>query len=41
MPAGVAMGMKPAPVFLKAGDTMMLGIQGPGEQHRLVAKYSA
>jgi ureidoglycolate lyase len=39
MPAGVAMGMKPAPVFLKAGDTMMLGIQGLGEQHQKVVKY--
>ena len=35
------MGMKPAPVFLKAGDTMTLGIQGPGEQHQKVVKYSA
>ena len=40
-PPGVAMGMKPAPVFLKAGDTMTLGIQGLGEQHQKVVKYSA
>ena len=40
-PPGVAMGMKPAAVFLKAGDTMTLGIQGLGEQHQKVVKYSA
>lgn len=31
-PPGVGMGIKPAPVFLKAGDTMRLGIDGLGEQ---------
>jgi ureidoglycolate lyase len=31
-PPGVGLGMKPAPVFLKAGQTMRLGIQGLGEQ---------
>jgi 2-keto-4-pentenoate hydratase/2-oxohepta-3-ene-1,7-dioic acid hydratase in catechol pathway len=30
---------KPAPVFLKAGDTMSLGIQGLGEQHQKVVAY--
>jgi len=40
-PPGVALGMKPAPVFLKAGDTMTLGIQGLGEQHQKVVKYTA
>ena len=34
-PAGVGLGMKP-PVFLKAGDTMHLGITGLGEQHQKV-----
>jgi ureidoglycolate lyase len=33
--------MKPAPVFLKAGDTMTLGIQGLGEQQQKVVKYTA
>jgi ureidoglycolate lyase len=28
------MGVKPAPVFLKAGQTMRLGIQGLGEQQQ-------
>ncbi|MCX7230457.1 MAG: fumarylacetoacetate hydrolase family protein [Burkholderiales bacterium] len=40
-PPGVALGMKPAPVFLKAGDTMKLGIQGLGEQQQKVVKYTA
>ncbi len=31
-PPGVGMGQKPAPVFLKAGDKMTLGIAGLGEQ---------
>jgi len=42
-PPGVGMGMKkngkPAPVFLKAGDTMSLGIDGLGEQHQTVVAY--
>jgi 2-keto-4-pentenoate hydratase/2-oxohepta-3-ene-1,7-dioic acid hydratase in catechol pathway len=42
-PPGVGMGMKkngkPAPVFLKAGDTMSLGIEGLGEQHQKVVAY--
>ena len=29
------MGMKP-PIYLKAGDTMRLGIPGLGEQHQTV-----
>lgn len=37
-PPGVGLGMKPEPVFLKAGQTMRLGVQGLGEQtQRLVA----
>ena len=31
-PPGVGLGVKPNPVFLKAGDTMRLGIDGLGEQ---------
>jgi len=32
-PPGVGLGMNP-PVFLKAGDTMKLGIEGLGEQNQ-------
>ena len=35
-PPGVGLGMKPTPVFLKAGDEMRLGIQGLGEQRQKV-----
>jgi len=40
-PPGVALGMKPAPVWLKAGDVVTLGIQGLGEQRQkvVVGKY--
>jgi ureidoglycolate lyase/2,4-diketo-3-deoxy-L-fuconate hydrolase len=31
-PPGVGMGQKPNPIYLKAGQTMRLGIQGLGEQ---------
>ena len=34
-PPGVGMGLKPASVFLKAGDRMRLGIDGLGEQNQL------
>lgn len=34
-PPGVGLGFKP-PMYLKAGDTMRLGIQGLGEQHQQV-----
>jgi 2-keto-4-pentenoate hydratase/2-oxohepta-3-ene-1,7-dioic acid hydratase in catechol pathway len=34
-PAGVGLGMKP-PIYLKAGDTMRVGIQGLGEQAQRV-----
>ena len=37
-PAGVGLGMKP-PVFLKAGDTMRLGIGGLGEQSQKVVAF--
>ncbi|PXW16036.1 ureidoglycolate lyase [Paraburkholderia caballeronis] len=33
-PPGVGMGIKPSPVFLKAGQTVRLGIQGLGEQQQ-------
>jgi 2,4-didehydro-3-deoxy-L-rhamnonate hydrolase len=35
-PPGVGMGVKPAPVFLKAGDVMRLGIAKLGEQRQSV-----
>jgi ureidoglycolate lyase len=35
-PPGVGMGIKPSPVFLKAGDEMRLGIDGLGEQRQKV-----
>jgi 2-keto-4-pentenoate hydratase/2-oxohepta-3-ene-1,7-dioic acid hydratase in catechol pathway len=38
-PPGVGMGIKPAPVFLKPGDVMTLGIRGLGEQKQKVVAY--
>jgi len=38
-PPGVALGMKPAPVFLKSGDVMNLGINGLGEQRQDVVAF--
>ena len=35
-PPGVGMGKKPNPVYLKAGDTMRLSIEGLGEQNQQV-----
>jgi ureidoglycolate lyase len=35
-PPGVGLGVKPNPVFLKAGDVMRLGIDGLGEQRQQV-----
>jgi len=35
-PPGVGMGVKPAPVFLKPGDVMRLGIEKLGEQQQTV-----
>ena len=44
-PPGVGMGVKvdgkPAPVFLKRGDVMRLGIQGLGEQTQKVVAFKA
>jgi 2,4-didehydro-3-deoxy-L-rhamnonate hydrolase len=37
-PPGVGMGFKP-PRFLKKGDVMTLGIEGLGEQRRVVRAY--
>jgi len=39
-PPGVGVGMKP-PQFLRAGDTLALGIAGLGEQHAKVVKFKA
>ncbi len=42
-PPGVGMGVKvngkPAPVYLKAGDVMTVGVEGLGEQHTKVVAY--
>jgi 2,4-diketo-3-deoxy-L-fuconate hydrolase len=38
-PPGVGLGMKPNPVFLKAGDVMTLGIEGLGEQRQEVVAF--
>lgn len=38
-PPGVGMGIKPEPIFLKAGDTMHLGIAGLGEQRQQVVAW--
>ncbi|MGE0803740.1 MAG: fumarylacetoacetate hydrolase family protein [Lautropia sp.] len=38
-PPGVGAGIKPTPQFLKAGDTLALGIDGLGEQHAKVVKF--
>ena len=38
-PPGVGLGMKPAPIYLKPGDQMRLGISGLGEQHQQVAPF--
>ena len=44
-PPGVGMGVKkdgkPAPVYLKRGDVMTLGIDGLGEQHQKVVSFKA
>ena len=44
-PPGVGMGMKkngqPAPVYLKRGDVMTLGIEGLGEQRQTVVAFKA
>jgi 2-keto-4-pentenoate hydratase/2-oxohepta-3-ene-1,7-dioic acid hydratase in catechol pathway len=37
-PPGVGMGKKPQPIYLKAGQTIRLGIQGLGEQQQRVVQ---
>ncbi len=39
-PPGVGMGIKPQAVYLRAGDTMRLGIAGLGEQHQTVHAWN-
>ncbi len=38
-PPGVALGMKPVPIFLKANDVLTLGIGGLGDQKQKFVKY--
>lgn len=38
-PPGVGMGQKPSPIFLKAGDTMRLGIEKLGVQQQTVVPF--
>ncbi|HET9904795.1 MAG TPA: fumarylacetoacetate hydrolase family protein [Xanthobacteraceae bacterium] len=38
-PPGVALGMKPAPVWLKAGDVVRMGIDGLGEQEQRIVRF--
>jgi 2,4-didehydro-3-deoxy-L-rhamnonate hydrolase len=40
-PAGVGMGKKPEPVFLKVGDEMRVAITGLGEQRQRVVAYQS
>ena len=40
-PPGVGMGKKPAPIFLKPGDCVELGISGLGSQRQSVVAWSA
>jgi 2-keto-4-pentenoate hydratase/2-oxohepta-3-ene-1,7-dioic acid hydratase in catechol pathway len=40
-PPGVGMGIKPAPQYLKAGDSIELGIAGLGTQKQKVVAYKA
>jgi 2-keto-4-pentenoate hydratase/2-oxohepta-3-ene-1,7-dioic acid hydratase in catechol pathway len=39
-PAGVGLGMKPAPIYLQPGDEVKLGIDGLGESRQRVVAYS-
>ncbi len=40
-PAGVAMGIKPEPRFLRAGDVVDLGVAGLGQARQRIVEYSA
>ena len=37
-PPGVGLGIKPTPVYLRAGQVMHLGISGLGEQRQLTVQ---
>jgi 2,4-didehydro-3-deoxy-L-rhamnonate hydrolase len=39
-PAGVALGMKPAPVYLRPGDEVTLGIDGLGQSRQRVVAFA-
>jgi 2,4-diketo-3-deoxy-L-fuconate hydrolase len=39
-PAGVGLGMKPEPRYLRPGDVVALGIEGLGESRQLVLEYA-
>ena len=39
-PPGVGLGIKPEPVYIKAGDTIELGIEGLGSSKQLAVAYS-
>lgn len=39
-PAGVGLGQKPEPWYLKAGDKIHLGIEGLGEQHQTAIAHA-
>jgi 2-keto-4-pentenoate hydratase/2-oxohepta-3-ene-1,7-dioic acid hydratase in catechol pathway len=39
-PPGVGLGIKPTPMFLKAGDQLRLTIQGLGEQRQKVVAHN-
>jgi len=39
-PPGVGMGKKPAPIYLKPGDVMTLGIEKLGTQRQSVRAWS-
>ena len=39
-PPGVGMGVKPEPIYLKAGDVMRLGVDKLGEQRQTVVPFS-
>jgi len=40
-PAGVGMGQKPAPVYIKPGDVIGLGIDGLGSSKQTARAYSS
>ena len=39
-PAGVGLGMKPSPVYLKPGDVVELGIDGLGQSKQRIVAFS-